>query len=127
MVQAIEVLDGDQSIGNTMCYMAMFDQTPCLILDNIELRHQYHHNPIIRNGVFNFAKELGKKVCGKDIPVYLSPKRNDISIEDMKICMGDLMLVGNTGQDNIYLNFVNQKSIINNETRFFGKRTFLLV
>lgn len=127
MIQAIEILDGEQSIGNTMCYMAMLDEKPCLILDNIELKPQYHGSAIIKEGVFNFAKNLAKKICGKDIPVYLCPKRNDISVDDMKLKLGDLMLVGDTGEDSVYVNFANQKFQINNETRFFGKMSLFVV
>ena len=54
-VSSIEVMDGKNFVGNTMCYIAKVDGELSLILDNIELNPKYQYNDKIRDAIFKYA------------------------------------------------------------------------
>lgn len=105
LIGAIEVLDSDIPIGNTMCYFAKVNDETALILDNIELLPEYRNNDIVRDAIFQYARKLCAEVGKPDIPVYVSGHRNKISLKDLKTEELPMLIIGNSGENNVYVDF----------------------
>ena len=108
MVSAIEVVDGDNFVGNTMCYIAQVDGKPSLILDNIELKADYHNNDVIRDAMIEYAKKLCAEIGQPDMPIYAGPYRHKLRMEVFEFSKHQMQIVGNTGNDDIYLDFITR-------------------
>lgn len=116
MVSAIEVVDGDNFVGNTMCYIAQVDGKLSLILDNIELKADYHNNDAIRDAIIEYAKKLCAEIGQPDMPIYAGPYRHKLRMEVFEFKKHQMQIVGNTGDDDIYLDFITRgREVTGNE------------
>lgn len=107
MVSAIEIVDGDNFIGNTMCYIAKVDGKPSLILDNIELKGGYQFNDKIRDTLFNYSKQLCEEIGKPDLNIYAGPNRHKLNMEHLPKNTHKLQLIGSTNNDKIYVDFIS--------------------
>ena len=121
MFSAIEILDNNKPVGNTMCYFALVNGKLSLVLDNIEFKLKYRHNDLIRDGIIEYAKKLCKEVGVPNIPIYLAGLRNKINIKDefFEDLFGKLQPVGNTGCDYVYLDFLNTSDQIDFSSKVY--------
>lgn len=119
MIQGIEVIHNDIPIANTMCYIAKVNGTPSLILDNIEIKPQYQGSNMIRDAIFSYAKVLATEIGKSDMPILLSEKRNDIKTMDLEKYKYNISIVGDSGNDLIYIDFESRDINVNNTTRNF--------
>jgi hypothetical protein len=116
MISAIEVVDGENFVGNTMCYIAIVDGKPSLILDNIELKADYHNNNSIRDAIIEYAKKLCAEIGQPDMPIYAGPYRHKLDMEIYDFSMHKMQIIGNTGDDEIYLDFITRgREVTGNE------------
>lgn len=109
MVSAIEIVDGDNFIGNTMCYIAKVDGKPSLILDNIELKGGYQFNDKIRDTLFDYSKQLREEIGKPDLDIYAGPNRHKLNMEHLPKAIHNLQLIGSTDNDKIYLDFISSE------------------
>ena len=105
LISSIEVKDGDNFIGNTMCYIALIDNKPALVLDNIELKPQYQYNDKIRDAIFEYAKKLSAEIGKPKMAIYLGPNRHKVNLDEFPIENKHFTIVGSTGDDKIYLDY----------------------
>ena len=105
MISAIEVLDGKEPIGNTMCYLAEIDGKPSLILDNIELRAKYQYNDEIRDSIFEYAKKITEEIGKPDMPIYAGPNRHKVNLDGFQLNKKDFRIIGSTGTGHLYFDF----------------------
>ena len=105
MISAIEVLDGKEPIGNTMCYIAEIDGKPSLILDNIELQAKYQYNDEIRDMLIEYAKRMTAEIGNPDMPIYAGPNRHKVDFDNFELINKDFRIIGSTGKGSIYLDF----------------------
>ena len=105
MISAIEVLDGKEPIGNTMCYIAEIDGKPSLILDNIELQAKYQYNDEIRDMLIEYAKKMTAEIGNPDMPIYAGPNRHKVDFDNFELINKDFRIIGSTGKGSIYLDF----------------------
>lgn len=116
LVAAIEVLDGKNFIGNTMCYIANVDDEPSLILDNIELTAEYQNNDRIRDAIIEYAEKLTEEIGKPDMPIYAGIYRHKC---DMKIFDNNehtIKLIGSSGEDSIYMDFTANSNHVNSDS-----------
>ena len=117
MVSAIEVVEGDNFVGNTMCYIAEVDGKPSLILDNIELKSEFHNNDALRDAIFEYAERFCKEIGKPDMPIYAGPFRHKVEMKGFPQKVHDIKIVGATGDDEIYLDYITQgRKVSGNET-----------
>lgn len=118
---AIEILDDKKIVGNTMCYFALVNGQLALVLDNIEIKLKYKGNDAIRDGVIDYAKKLCKEVGVPDLPIYVAGLRNKIDFKDefSTDLFGRLQIVGNTGDDYAYLDFLNTSDRIDFNSKVY--------
>ena len=105
LISAIEVLDGKEPIGNTMCYIAEIDGKPSLILDNIELRAKYQYNDEIRDSIFDYAKKITEEIGKPDMPIYAGPNRHKVNMDGFQLNKKDFRIIGSTGTGQLYFDF----------------------
>lgn len=105
MVSAIEVMDGNEFVGNTMCYIAQVDGKLSLLLDNIELAPKYQFNDKIRDAIFKYAEKMCAEIGKPDMPIYAGPNRHKVNMPEDTLEERPVTLVGTTGEDAIYLDF----------------------
>ena len=115
LVSAIEVVDGNNFVGNTMCYFANVDGQPALILDNIELKGQYQFNDKIRDAMFDYAKQLCTEIGQPNLPIYAGPFRHKLNMEHLDKQPHTLQVLGSTGSDEIYLDFITSGRQVNGQ------------
>lgn len=115
LINAIEIKDGDEAIGNTMCYIAEVDGKLSLVLDNIELKPKYQYNALILDGLIRYAKQLTKEIGCEDMAIYAGPNRHklDLSAYEKKGRM--LKIIGSTGDDWVYLDFDTTSHLVDGE------------
>lgn len=112
MFQAIEVLDKNyKPIGNTMCYIAKLNDTPCLVLDNIEMNKSYktfEDDQHILDNIKEIAKQITNQIGAPDMPILLGTRTNDISTIHLKPYLYNTELVGSSGKNNVYFDFARR-------------------
>lgn len=113
LVSAIELMDGKDFVGNTMCYIAFVDGVPSLILDNIEVKTKYQYNDTVRDAIFEYAKKLTQEIGQPDMPIYAGPHRHKIDTRGLTQAKRELKIVGSTGMDRIYLDYITQGRTVN--------------
>lgn len=104
-ISAIEVMDGKDFVGNTMCYVAEVDGKLSLILDNIELNTKYQFNDKIRDTIFAYAEQLCKEIGRPDMAIYAGPYRHKLNMQHCKSQTHDFSIKGDTDSDRVYLDF----------------------
>ena len=87
------------------CYIALIDNKPALVLDNIELKPQYQYNDKIRDAIFEYAKKLCTELGKTKMAIYLGPNRHKVNLDEFPIKDEKLKIVGSTGDDKIYLDY----------------------
>ena len=107
-IQAIEVKDRKNSVGNTMCYLAKVDGKTSLILDNIELKPQYQYNKNIKEGIIKFAKKLCKEIGTPDIDIYAGPERHKLNFGEKPFEYHKIDLIGDV-ETPIYIDGITGK------------------
>lgn len=105
MMSAIEVLDGKNPIGNTMCYIADIDGKPSLILDNIELKQKYQYSDDIMDAISECAQKIAKDIGKPDMPIFAGPNRHKMNMNKYELQTKYLRVLGNTEGNNVYLDF----------------------
>lgn len=123
MISAIEVLDGKEPIGNTMCYIAEIDGKPSLILDNIELQAKYQYNDEIRDMLIEYAKKMTAEIGNPDMPIYAGPNRHKVDFDNFELINKDFRIIGSTGKGSIYLDFDANGHEIDG-TEFFNSKLY---
>ena len=126
MISAIEVLDGKEPIGNTMCYIAEIDGKPSLILDNIELQAKYQYNDEIRDMLIEYAKKMTAEIGKPDMPIYAGPNRHKVDFDNFELINKDFRIIGSTGNGSIYLDFDAEEHEIDG-TEIFNSELYKLV
>lgn len=106
MISAIEIVDNGNFVGNTMCYIALVDGVPSLVLDNIELKADYHNNDKIRDALIEYAEKLCAEIGKPDMPIYAGPYRHKLKMEVFEANEHNMQIVGSSGEDEIYLDFI---------------------
>lgn len=114
-IQAIEVMDGKEFIGNTMCYIAKVNNIPSLILDNIELTTKYQYNNNIRDAIFEYAKKLCTDIGCPDMHVYAGPLRHKVKMPS-KAELCSIQIIGDTDGQATYIDFSGE-AVIDGKTR----------
>ena len=126
MISAIEVLDGKEPIGNTMCYIAEIDGKPSLILDNIELQAKYQYNDEIRDMLMEYAKKMTAEIGKPDMSIYAGPNRHKVDFDNFELINKDFRIIGSTGNGSIYLDFDAEEHEIDG-TEIFNSELYKLV
>ncbi len=126
MISAIEVLDGKEPIGNTMCYIAEIDGKPSLILDNIELQAKYQYNDEIRDMFIEYAKKMTAEIEKPDMPIYAGPNRHKVDFDNFELVNKDFRIIGSTSKGSVYLDFDAEEHEIDG-TEVFNSELYKLV
>ena len=105
-ISAIEVLDCDVAVGNTMCYFAEVDGELSFILDNIAFKPRYRYNQNLTKGIYDYARKLCEEVGKPDIPIYLSGQRNQVEDDNLVKEVKHINIIGDSGRDSVYLDFM---------------------
>ena len=111
-VGAIEVVDSDIPVGNTMCYFANVKGKLAFVMDNIHMHSAYKNNENIKAGIVEYAQKLCEEVGKPDIPIYISGHRNsvDLSEFDSDNCL--ISIIGDSGNDKVYLDSITSCTLI---------------
>lgn len=120
MVSAIEILDGKEPVGNTMCYIADIDGKPSLLLDNIELQNKYQYNDEIRDMIFEYAEKLTAEIGKPDMPIYAGPNRHKVNLENFALENKTLKLIGANDRIPFYIDFATRGYDSANNEKFIG-------
>lgn len=112
MVSAIEVMDGKDFVGNSMCYIAKVDGVPALFLDNIELAPKYQFNDKIRDAIFEYAEKLCTEIGKPNMAVYAGPNRHKCNMPNETRMKREVEIIGSTGDDEIYTDFNTDNQVI---------------
>ena len=120
MVSAIEILDGKEPVGNTMCYIADIDGKPSLLLDNIELQNKYQYNDEIRDMIFEYAEKLTAEIGKPDMPIYAGPNRHKVNLENFALENKTLKLIGANDRIPFYIDFATRGYDSSNNEDFIG-------
>lgn len=111
-ISSIEVVDRNNFVGNTMCYIAEVDGKTSLVLDNIELNTKYQFNDKIRDAIFEYAKKLCNEIGQPQIPIYAGPYRHKVNMDNLEFKHHDIKIIGSTGNDELYIDYLTDASTI---------------
>ena len=112
-ISGIEVMDGKDFAGNTMCYIADVDGEEALVLDNIELSTKYQYNDAIRDAIIEYSKKLTAEIGRPDLPIYAGPFRHKVDFKNFQLY--DVKILGSTGDDEVYIDFLTDGMTIDGE------------
>lgn len=84
-ISSIEVMDGKNFVGNTMCFIAEVDGELSLVLDNIELNTKYQYNDKIRDAIIEYAKKLCNEIGRPDLKIYAGPNRHKVNLDKYEL------------------------------------------
>lgn len=118
LVSAIEIIAGENSIGNTMCYIAKVNGKESLILDNIEIKPKYQFNDNIRDAIIKYSKQLCLEIGKPNMPIYAGPNRHKVNFDDFELKQETMQIIGSTGDDEIYLDFNADENVITGNENF---------
>lgn len=118
LISCIEVKDGDNYAGNTMCFIAKINGEASLVLDNIELKPKYQFNDNIRDALIEYAKVITKELGKPDMPIYAGPNRHKVNLDSFPMNSETFSIIGSTGDDEIYLDFDSDAQQIDEENEF---------
>ena len=113
MVQAIELTDGKESIGNSMMYLISTpneagELKPALLVDNIELKPKYQYNDKLEDGIVKYCKNFCKKLGKTDMEIYAGPNRHKLNMDNFELTPTRFQIIGDTCGDDVYLDFLSQ-------------------
>ena len=118
MVSAIEILDGKEPVGNTMCYIADIDGKPSLLLDNIELQNKYQYNDEIRDMIFEYAEKLTAEIGKPDMPIYAGQSYHKVNLEEFALENKKLKLIGTNDEFPFYIDFFAKDYVSSKNEKF---------
>lgn len=107
-ISAIEVLDGDKPIGNTMCYFIKHNNKPALVLDNIELLGKYQNINSITQAIIETASRLCDAVGVRECNIYAGPYRHKVDLEKFPMVGLKFNVLGDTDVEATYLDFTGE-------------------
>ena len=113
-ISGIEIMDGDQFVGNTMCYIAKVDGKTALVLDNIEVAQRYQDNDQIRDAFMEYARDLCKRIGQPNMPIYAGPYRHKLNMNIYKQSEKMLEIQGSTGDQEVYIDYITDGREIDN-------------
>ena len=122
-VGAIEVLDNEKPIGNTMCYFAEVEGDLALILDNIHVKKEYKNNDVIRDGIIKYAQNICAEVGKPNIPVYVSGHRNKVDLAEFDLDHYVIKIIGDSGNDEVYLDVETDYARVNPDKTIWSELT----
>ena len=105
MISGIEIMDGTEFVGNTMCWFALVDGKPALVLDNIELSNKYQYNDKIKDAIFEYSKKLLEETCCLNFNIYAGPNRHKLNMNNLEFESHNVTPIGSTGSDEIYMDY----------------------
>lgn len=106
-ISSIEVMDGKNFVGNTMCYIAHVDGELALILDNIELNPKYQYNDKIRDAIFEYAEKMCAEIGKPDMRIYAGSLRHKVNMDKYPIKNHKFVLQGSTNNESVYVDFLS--------------------
>lgn len=118
LISCIEVKDGDNYAGNTMCFIAKINGKASLVLDNIELKPKYQFNDKIRDAIIEYAAKLTQELGKPDMPIYTGANRHKVNLNSFPMNSETFSIIGSTGDDEIYLDFDSDPHQIDEENEF---------
>jgi hypothetical protein len=98
----------DKPVGNTMCFIAKINKTPCLVLDNIEMHTSYRafeDDLHLLEHITIVAQKIAEHMGAPDLPILLGAKTNDLTTVGLPTKEYLLELVGSTGKNMVYFDF----------------------
>ena len=98
-ISSIEVMDGKNFVGNTMCFIADVDGELSLVLDNIELNTKYQYNDKIRDAIIEYAKKLCQEIGRPDLKIYAGPNRHKVNLEKYPLKEHKIHIKGYSGAE----------------------------
>lgn len=116
-ISAIEILDGEKPIGNTMCYFIDINGKPALVLDNIELLGKYQNIDTIRDAMIVFASKLCEVVGRPDAEIYAGPLRHKVSMHKFNATPTSFTILGSSNDEKTYIDFVGE-TVVSPELRY---------
>ena len=116
-ISGIEIMDGDQFVGNTMCYIAKVDGKTSLVLDNIEVAQRYQDNDQIRDAFMEYARDLCKRIGKPDMPIYAGPYRHKFDMNIYKQSYKMVEIQGSSGDQEVYIDYFTDGKIIDNKKK----------
>lgn len=111
-VQSIEVVDGEDFVGNTMIFLTKVDGKLALLLDNIELKLGYQYNNKIRDAIFEYAEKLCAEIGQPDIPIYAGSLRHKVNMGKFDCADHKVEILGKSEQP-IYVDSISDHQIGN--------------
>ena len=111
-VQSIEVVDGEDFVGNTMIFLTKVDGKLALLLDNIELKLGYQYNNKIRDAIFEYAEKLCAEIGQPDIPIYAGSLRHKVNMGKFDCTEHKVEILGESNQP-IYVDSISNHQIGN--------------
>jgi len=121
-ISSIEVMDGKNFVGNTMCYIANVDGELALILDNIELSPKYQYNDKIRDAIFQYAEKMCAEIGKPDMRIYAGSLRHKVNMNKYPLKKHKFVLQGSTNDNSVYVDFLSGPAIfIQNDKTGFKK------
>lgn len=116
-IQGIEIMDGEQFVGNTMCYIAKVDGKTSLVLDNIEVAQRYQDNDQIRDAFMEYARELCKRIGQPNMPIYAGPYRHKFDMNVYKQSDRMVEIKGFSGGQDVYIDYLTDGREIDNRMK----------
>lgn len=116
MVQAIELKDGDESVGNTMIYPIAVNDKIALLLDNIELKPKYQFNDKIEDGIIDYCHKFAEKLGKPDMDIYAGPNRHKLDMKNFELTDEEFQILGETDGQPVYLDFITKGMPIDYDT-----------
>ena len=110
-ISAIEILDEGKPVGNTICYLALVNDRPAMILDNISLKPDYRNDDKIGQGFADYAKKMCVEIGLGSIPVYTTSTRQAVRIKQVEEGVS-FRFLGSSGEDYIYIDDITESEII---------------
>lgn len=98
-ISSIEVMDGKNFVGNTMCFIADVDGELSLVLDNIELNTKYQYNDKIKDAIIEYAKKLCQEIGRPDLKIYAGPNRHKVNLEEYEFKKHKMHIKGYSGEE----------------------------
>lgn len=105
MISGIEIMDGTEFVGNTMCWFALVDGKPSLVLDNIELSNKYQYNDKIKDAIFEYSQKILDETGCPNFNIYAGPKSHKLNMNNLEFESHNVIPIGSTGDDKIYMDY----------------------
>lgn len=117
-IQAFELVVNNESVGNTMCYIAKFKNSEgydkyALVLDNLEVLAPYKENLSYVEGFINFAQKFSKKITSNDIEIWIGCHNKFFQTQKKFLIDKNFNILGNSGEQEIHLDSIKTMSVMN--------------